>query len=76
MSKLQYRTKKAKPPFCHIESNMEHLGSGFRDKFPDQEVQRTAMDIVHSKMEKLLSELEPLGYDVTRAGFFIHFKNQ
>ncbi|WP_281233481.1 hypothetical protein [Flavobacterium gelatinilyticum] len=74
MSKLTFKTKPPKKGYVHHESFMTHKTEGLYDKYPPQETQKKAHEIVSKSLEKLIKELKELGYDETRAGFYIHYK--
>lgn len=76
MSKLQYKTKPPKNGFVFNESNMQHVSTGFGDKFPTHDTQSKAHRLVGDVLRKLIQDLADIGYDPTRAGFFIHFKEE
>ena len=68
MSKLTLKTKKAKAPFFGYEINTEHT-------YPyDSEDNKKAIDLVHSKIDELIKELQSLGYDGNTCTFSIKTK--
>lgn len=73
MSKLIFRTKKPRKGYIHHESFMTHETINFRDKFPPNEVQEKAHEIVSETMRELIKNLKELGYDETKVGFYIHY---
>lgn len=75
MSKLVYKTKKPREGCVRHESNMTHVtNKEWKDNFPSEEVQKKAHDLVGKTMYDLLTQLNELGYDETKCGFYIHFK--
>jgi hypothetical protein len=74
MAKLVFRTKPPKKGYVHHQSFMTHETKGLYDRLPSTEIQRQAHEIVGDSLRKLILELEKLGYDETKVGFFIHFK--
>lgn len=74
MAKLIYRTKKPKKGCVHHESFQTHETKGIYDKLPTSEIQRKAHEMVGESIRKLIIELDKLGYDQTRVGFYIHVK--
>jgi hypothetical protein len=73
MSKLTFKTKPPKKGYVHHESFMTHETKGLYDKLPSSEVQSQAHKLVYDSLRKLIIELDKLGYDQTRVGFYIHF---
>lgn len=76
MCKLVYKTRKPRKGFVFMESEMVHKYNNF-DKYknaPSQETQKQAMDLVNDVMEKLLKDLEKLGYDPTKVSFSIGYE--
>lgn len=73
MAKLIFRTKKPRKGFVKHQSFMTHETKGLRDKLPSDEIQKKAHYIVGKKMDELIKELDELGYDQTKVGFFIHY---
>lgn len=74
MSKLIFRTKPPKKGYVHHESFMTHETKGLYDKLPSNEVQKEAHELVGDALRKLIIDLDKLGYDQTKVGFYIHFK--
>jgi len=74
MSKLKYTTKPPKKGYVFNESFMTHYSKGYGDKLPSDDTQRKAMELVGDSMREMLQKLSDMGYDETRAGFYIHFK--
>ncbi|QSW90722.1 hypothetical protein J0383_07900 [Flavobacterium endoglycinae] len=75
MSKLIYRTKPPRKGYVKYQSFMTHETKGIRDKLPSQETQTKAHDLVQDTLGKLITELEKMGYDQTKVGFYIHYQN-
>lgn len=76
MTKLQYKTKPPKKGYTHYESNASHELTHFGDKNPPQDVQRQALNMVNNALDKLICDLDKLGYDMTKVRFSIHFKGK
>lgn len=74
MAKLVFRTKKPKPGYVHHESFQTHETKGLYDKLPTQEIQKKAHELTAESLRKLIIELDKLGYDQTKVGFYIHTK--
>lgn len=74
MAKLIFRTKPPKKGYINHESFMTHESKGRNDKLPPEEDQKKAMELVSKTMYELIKNLEVLGYDQTKVGFYIHFK--
>lgn len=53
---------------------MTHESKGLYDKLPPVEIGKQAMELVSKTMYELIKNLEVLGYDQTKVGFYIHFK--
>ncbi|MNF85554.1 hypothetical protein D3C85_113120 [compost metagenome] len=75
MAKLIFRTKPPKKGYVHHESFMTHESKGLFDKLPATEIQKQAHGLVSDALRKLIIELDKLGYDQTKVGFYIHFKD-
>lgn len=75
MSKLTFKTKPPRKGYVHHESFMTHETKGLYDKLPSSEIQQKAHKIVSDSLTKLILELEQLGYDETKVGFYIHYLN-
>lgn len=77
MSKLIYRTSKAKKGYINYESYMTHQNSTNslkQEKYPSEEINKEACQIVSNTMYELINKLKNLGYDQTKLRFSIHFK--
>ena len=74
MSKLVFKTKAPEKGYINYEGFMTHEAKGLYDKMPPNEVQNEAMEIVCETMQKLINQLKELGYDQTKVGFYIHYK--
>ena len=74
MSKLIFKTKPPKKGYVCHESFMTHETKGLYDKLPPNEVQKEAHKLVGDTLRKLIIDLDKLGYDQTKVGFYIHFK--
>ena len=77
MSKLIYRTKAPKKGYVNNESFMTHeesTSSYSRERYPSQEIQKEACELVGETMYQLIKKLDELGYDQTKVRFSIHFK--
>lgn len=75
MSKLTFKTKPPRKGYIYHESVMTHQALGYSDKLPSEETQTEAHKIVSETMWELIKKLKELGYDETKVGFYIHFKN-
>jgi len=73
MSKLVFRTKPPRKGCVHHESFMTHEIKNRHTILPPEEIQSQAFEIVSESLRKLIIELDKLGYDQTRVGFYIHF---
>lgn len=73
MSKLVFKTKAPRKGYVHHESFMTHESKNRFDALPSDEIQRQAHELVGETLRKLIIELDKLGYDQTRVGFYIHF---
>jgi hypothetical protein len=73
MSKLVFKTKVPRKGCVHHESFMTHESKNIHDVLPPNEIQSQAHTLVSDALMKLIIELDKLGYDQTRVGFYIHF---
>lgn len=74
MCKLYYKTKPPKKGFCYNESFMTHEIKNHLQKKPSKEIEKQALELVGNTMYDLIKKLSDLGYDPTKAGFYIHYK--
>lgn len=74
MAKLIFRTKPPRKGYINHQSFMTHEAKSFYDKLPSNEIQRQAHEIVSESLSELIAKLDNLGYDQTKVGFYIHFK--
>lgn len=73
MSKLIFKTKAPKKGCIHHESFMTHESKNRHDALPSHEIQEQAHRLVGDALRNLLIDLDKLGYDQTKVGFYIHF---
>jgi hypothetical protein len=73
MAKLIFRTKPPKKGCIHHESFMTHESKNRHDPLPSHEIQEKAHILVGDALRNLIIDLDKLGYDQTKVGFYIHF---
>ena len=73
MSKVVFRTSKPDKGFVNHKSFMSHETKGLYDKLPEHEIQKHAHRLISESMSTLIKKLKELGYDETRASFYIHY---